>query len=110
MTKQKIAKTIADYEYDFNIIRSIKPPHSYLGTHTVPKIGSYLENFDTMENILRYLSDSENLFLFDFNQLLSGKESNPTEYLRDTIHPNKEYSASIGYLLVALCKRWKCST
>ena len=109
MTKQQIAKTIADYKYDFNIIRRIKPPHSYLGTHTVPKIKLFSENFDTVENILRFLSESENLFLFDFNQLLSGKEGNP-EYLRDKIHPNKEYSASLGYLLVALCKRWKCFT
>eukprot|EP01036_Dinobryon_divergens_P034424 gene34424-44469_t len=110
MTKQQIAKIIADYKYDFNVIRRIKPPHSYLGTHTVPKIKLFSENFDTVENILRFLSESENLFLFDFNQLLSGNKGNPTEYLRDKIHPNKEYSASLGYLLVALCKRWKCFT
>lgn len=109
MSKQHIFKFIADYKYDLDLIRRIKPPHSYLGTHTVPKITKYLENFNTVEYVLRYLSDTQELFLFDFNHLLSGKESNPDEYLQDEIHPNQEYSEAIGNVLITMCKSWKCS-
>jgi len=103
------ATFIKDCTADFALIHTISPT-SVLGTHTIPRPTWGLYLFHQYENGLRYVSQRENYFLFDWEKLLLPLSGDVTTYLRDVHHPNPTYTRSFGSIIISLMKKYFCIT
>ena len=94
----------ADSQQPESIHLRSKLPDAIVCTHTVPLVRWGLHLFPMYQNALRYITDSADVCLHDFHQLLQGVDQ--SEYLRDNHHPTLAYSESFADIIMRSARAW----